>query len=92
MKKINYFLLLFVLILFSFSTRVSAESYYLTMPVDEEPENAFNLFYEMQQNTKFIQNVVSSHASRFIEYLNDLSPIEGNYKYYRFHHPNKAYY
>ena len=81
MKKINYFLLLFVLILFSFSTRVSAESYYLTMPVDEEPENAFNLFYEMQQNTKFIQNVVSSHASRFIEYLNDLSPIEGNYKY-----------
>ena len=42
MKKINYFLLLFVLILFSFSTRVSAESYYLTMPVDEEPENAFN--------------------------------------------------
>lgn len=81
MKKINYFLFLFVLMLFSFSTRVSAESYQLTMPVDEEPENAFNLFYEMQQNTKFIQSVVSPNASRFIEYLNGLSAIEGNYKY-----------
>lgn len=81
MKKINYFLLLFVLMLFSFSTRVSAQSFELTMPVDEKPDNAFNLFYEMQQNTKFIQNVLSPHASTLIEYLNGLSPIEGNYKY-----------
>ena len=81
MKKINYFLLLFVLMLFSFSTRVSAESYELTMPVDEKPANSFNLFYEMQQNTKFIQNVIAPNATRLIEYLNGLSPIEGSESY-----------